>query len=212
MTETEETLRYWLAQEDWYPSRYTQNFLDNNAVEVANNTLASISADAQPEPHSYAALLYTAFATIGFMPSAGGKIPRRKAGVRASLLLADRNDPRAIPALARVFETEGVWQNKYQDQIVSALTKALSADNHGQSAIYADDVSRLARRIWSSAPGRDLTAPFARLLLAAIRFLHMIRRGDPLLPEIAAAPSRQELRSHVRDIVVSLLDNGTPPR
>ncbi len=59
ITEVEETLRYWLAQEDWYPSRYTQNFLVNNSVEVANETLARIASDAQPEPHSYLALLYS---------------------------------------------------------------------------------------------------------------------------------------------------------
>ncbi len=112
MSEAEETLRYWLANEDWYPSACTTRFLKTTPPEEAADMLVLIAEDAQPEPHSYSVTLYNAFATAGFMPSAGGKIPRRKAGVRAALLLAQLNDSRCISPLIRVFETQSVWQSK----------------------------------------------------------------------------------------------------
>ncbi len=213
MTETEDTLRYWLAQEDWYPSRYTQTFLENTPPEEIGDTLARIAADAEPEPHSYAALLYTAFATAGFLPSAGGKIPRRKAGVRAALLLAERDDPRCIPALTRVFETESVWQNKYQEQIVAALTRYLTKAASGNSEHpYGDEVEQLATRIWNIQPNSDLPVNFARLLLSALRYLHAVDLEAPIWHRIVTSDSRHPIRTEIRDTLRSLLDNPAPSR
>lgn len=188
MTETEETLRYWLAQEDVYPSRYTQNFLRNTPETEANDTLTGIAFDAEPEPHSYLAMLYTAFATVGFMPSAGGRIPRRKAGVRAAMLLADRNDYRCVAPLVRVFETDAVWQNRYQTQIVSALTHFF-AGNAGRISLpeVTRDAERVAGRVWNHAPRRDLPPAWARLLVAALRFVRAIHIESDILQSIATA-------------------------
>lgn len=208
MTETEETLRYWLAQEDWYPSSYTQKFLDTNSGEVVGDTLARIAGDAEPEPHSYGALLYTAFATIGFMPSAGGKILRRKAGVRAALLLAERNDARCVPALIRVFETEGVWQNKYHEQIVSALTRYFAdAADGGEETGYVTEVAGLVARIWEHAQNTDLSPSLARLLLSAAGYLRATgAKQHAILRTIAQSepprPMRREVRDRLRNVSV----------
>jgi hypothetical protein len=200
MTETEETLRYWLAQEDWYPSRYTQNFLNTNPADVANETLARIAEDAQPEPHSYGALLYTAFATIGFMPSAGGKVLRRKSGVRAALLLAERNDGRCVPALIRVFETEAVWQNKYQEQIVTGLTRYLAkTTDDGNTVSYTEEVAELIARIWNHAQKRDLSPSLARLLLSAASYLRAPGANHAILRTIAESEPPRPIRREVRD-------------
>ena len=214
MTETEETLRYWLAQEDVYPSRYTQNFLRNTARNDANDTLASIAADADAEPHSYFALLYSAFATIGFMPSAGGKIPRRKAGVRAALLLSDRNDIRCVAPLVRVFETDPVWQNHYQAQIVSALSHFF-ANNAGKLLVpeIVKDAEHLAAHVWSHAPRRDLPPAWARLLSNVLRFVRAAHAGGDLLQTVTATNyATFPNRAAVRETALALLDKPDAAR
>ncbi|MBC8139815.1 MAG: hypothetical protein H7Y38_00060 [Armatimonadetes bacterium] len=210
-TDTEETLRYWLAQEDVYPSRYTQNFLKETAEDDAGDILDSIARDAEPQMHSYLELLWTAFATIGFLPSGGGKIPRRKAGVRAALMLSDRDDARCVAPLVRVFETDPMWQNRYQTQIVSALTHYFSR-NAGKvtaSEVVAD-AERIAGRVWRYTPRRDLPEAWARLVVAALSFVHAAGAGADLLDAVAGAKvDTLPNRAGVREAVGRLLEGQT---
>lgn len=163
-------LRYWLSNEDWYPSRFTQHFLRDTPPAVAADTLARIAADAEPEPRSLWSLFVAAFATSGFLPSGGAQIGRRKAGVRAALLLADLNDGRSLAPLVRVFCTEPLFQNKYHREIEAALLRQVARTNpDGDHAPLRELLARLER---AGSPLR-----FARLQSAVRAALYERRIG-----------------------------------
>jgi predicted nucleic acid-binding protein len=171
-------LRYWLANEDWYMSRYTREWLQRTPSDEATDTLAAIAEDAVAEPRAPWAVMATVVASAGLATSdgIGGKGPgARKAGTRAALLLAERNDPRCIPPLVRVFSTGGFLQSKYQSQIESALLRVLSSQDMKQSLTpYAPDIRELVERIWKNGERRDLPAAQADLVIAAIHFLYNV--------------------------------------
>ena len=171
-------LRYWLANEDWYMSRYTREWLDRTPADTAANTLAEIAEDAVAEPRAPWAVVATIVASAGLATSdgIGGKGPgARKAGTRAALILADMQDGRAIPALIRVFSTGGFLQSKYQDQIETALTKYFSTEENGpEVARHAGDIRLLVERIWQSGERQDLTTSLADLLVAALHSLQSL--------------------------------------
>ena len=113
--QSEDELRYWLVNEDWYMSRHTREWLERTPPDEAADLLARIAQDANPEPRSAWSMFLTGIASSGFSPSnaIAGKGPdERKAGTRAALMLANLNDARCVAPLVRVFETNGLWQNK----------------------------------------------------------------------------------------------------
>jgi hypothetical protein len=173
-------LRYWLANEDWYMSRYTREWLERTPQKEATDALAQIAEDAVAEPRAPWAVVATIVASAGLATSdgIGGKGPgARKAGTRAALILADMQDARALPPLIRVFSTGGFLQSKYQDQIETALTQFLAAaeaKNDPDIARYAGDIRALTERIWQSGERQDLSASLADLLITTIHYLQSL--------------------------------------
>ncbi|MES2459931.1 MAG: hypothetical protein V4671_05050 [Armatimonadota bacterium] len=208
-------LRYWLANEDWYMSRYTREWLERTPPEIAADTLAAIAEDAVAEPRAPWAIVATVVASAGLATSdgIGGKGPgSRKAGTRAALILAERGDSRAIPPLVRVFSTGGFLQSKYQSQIETALAKLLeSADAPSGLPTYAGDIRTLAECIWQSGERQDLSPAHADLLLAAIRTLDAI--GGPaelaiiraIAESTAGNVARQPQRARVKAVAENLI-------
>jgi hypothetical protein len=207
-----EELEYWLSNEDWYKSRFTQNWLKRTPPEVAVEVLAPLAAQADLEPRNPWAMFVRGFVASGFSATsaiAGQKIRIRRAGVRAALMLAELNDARAIPALVRVFEPNRNWQHKYQELIEDALVQFLSSEeNIVRAAPYADHLRNLARRIWESGNDRhDLSPRFATVLLAILPALAQTEGEEnaALLKEIASHPVQAAQRRRVQEAVGGLL-------
>lgn len=174
---THEDLRYWLGNEEWYPSRFTQNWLKSTPPDEAAETLTHIAEDAQPQPRGFFSRFALAFATTGFATSsgiAGGGPTARKVGVRAALLLASMKDPRAITPLVRVFDPYGFWQSPYQEEIESALIRLLSeATEQGKASDFQEDVRLLVNRtLPERRKQRELSGSLTNLLIASLRYLH----------------------------------------
>jgi hypothetical protein len=208
---SETELEYWLANEDWYRSRFTRDWLARTPREKAVEVLARLVEGADPEPRSLWAIFLAGFASSGFAPSssvAGKGVRIRKIGVRAALMLADLNDSRCVAPLARVFETNRVWQNKYHELIETALQRFLGSTTGvpgDAAAAYAADLRALAARLWESGHGRsDLTQANAELLVAVLRRLHADgdETGVALLRSItdfrATRPNQRWVQDHVR--------------
>lgn len=175
----QEELQYWLANEDWYPSRFTQNWLRRTPAAEVVETLNLIAQDAQPQPPCLLSRIGIIFATTGFATSsgiAGGGPQKRKAGVRAALMLGDLNDLRAITPLVRVFDPYGFWQSKYQKEIEVTLTRLLSqAAEQGGVAAYRNEVQTLINRILQDSRKRsDLSGPLTDLLITSLHYLRAI--------------------------------------
>lgn len=125
--DTTATLRRSLAQEDVYMSHSTREWLKRTPHEEALNILAEIAADAQPERRSIVqhcvTMLLASFATSdGLNP----KAVARRVGTRAAIMLADMDDPRALPPLVRVFELNMMRQGNYQELVEKSLTRYLT--------------------------------------------------------------------------------------
>jgi hypothetical protein len=210
-------IRYWLANEDWYPSAYTRAWLERTPPDVAADILAQIAEDADLEARSSWSIFLMIFAVAGFSPSnaIAGKHPDDlKAGIRAALLLAGMNDARAIPPLVRVYETDSLRQSKYQEKIEPALTRVLnhvlSAANDHEIHQYADDIRQLTARAWGFGGGRrELPPGTTELLLTALRWLGRSRtEGDArLLRFIAASQGRKPNRIRVKEVTDGLLNS-----
>jgi hypothetical protein len=208
VTTPDADLRYWLANEDWYMSRYTREWLQRTPGDEASDTLAAIAVDAVAEPRAPWAVMATVVASAGLATSdgIGGKGPgARKAGTRAALILAELNDLRCISPLVRVFSTGGFLQSKYQSQIESALFQVLSGiENTHDSARYTPDVRELVERIWKSGERRDLSPAHADLVIAGIKFLHNVGGPDNLatvhaiISDQSASAARQPQRARVK--------------
>jgi len=198
-------LRYWLANEDWYPSRYTREWLERTPPDMASETLARIAEDAYPESHLPWVVFFAALAVAGFFPSnaiAGRRPDARKAGLRAALMLADRNNARALPALVRVFETSGVWQGKYQEKIEAALLRLTDKSASPKMQQYAPDILALAERLRAFGGRREISPRNTRLLLALLPHLPP---DAPLLKSIADAQARPPNRRKVSELAQALL-------
>lgn len=206
-----EELEYWLSNEDWYKSRFTQNWLKRTPPEVAVEVLAPLAAKADLEPRNPWAMFVRGFVASGFSATsaiAGQKIRLRRAGVRAALLLAELNDARAIPALTRVFEANRNWQHKYQELIEDALIQFLSTgENIARASPYAGHLRDLAQRIWeSSSDRRDLSHRYMEVLLSLVRALHQIG-GDEywsFLKGIAQPEAQAPNRRRVQEVISGL--------
>jgi hypothetical protein len=218
--ESEKDLRYWLVTEDRYMSAHTRDWLERTAPVQAADTLARIAQDAQPETRPVWRVMLADFAGILLFTSdaVSHQGPNaRKAGTRAALMLADRDDARCLAPLARVFETRPSQQSKYQKRIEDALTRVLSqeADRRqvaaqgqaGQQDARAA-VQTLAKRLWDHGGARrDLPDGFADLLLAALRYLHA-PGGEPdqaLLESIATSLPATPNRARVEKAAAALL-------
>jgi hypothetical protein len=207
---SEEDLRYWLTNEDWYFSQHTRAWLERTPRGEAAEVLARVAADAALEPRTVGNFFATLVTTAGLTPAgaiAGVGPHERKAGTRAALLLAHLGDARAVPALARVWDARESRRSQYHELIEKALTVYLSEPAHdGDLAEHAETLRDLARRLWQpETPRRDLTAPTADLLIAALRPLAAMNAPEDraLLREIADAeghgPNRQRVRDAVRE-------------
>lgn len=202
--QTEEDLRYWLVNEDWYMSRHTREWLEATPADEAADLLARVAQDAQPEPRSAWSMFITGFASAGFAPSnaiAGAGPNNRKSGIRAAVMLGNQGDFRALVPLLRVFEPDPRWQNKYQRQIADALIELLSAAPDAESRRFAPEIRALADRIWRfGAPKRDLPDPLTDVLLAALRWLAAIdpSAAEAVLVASAETPNRSRVRASLQ--------------
>jgi hypothetical protein len=188
----QEELQYWLANEDWYPSRFTQNWLRRTPPAEVAETLNLLAQQAQPQPPGLLSRIGIIFATTGFATSSGitGGGPKvRKAGVRAALMLGDLNDLRAITPLVRVFDPYGFWQSKYQKEIEVTLTRLLSQATEQGAAAYRMEVQTLVNRILQDSRKRnDLSGPLTDLLITALNYLAAIgdEENQTFLANVAA--------------------------
>ena len=169
----EQELRYWLANEDWYMSRYTRDWLDRTPRDRAVDVLAGIAEGADREPRSVfaAGLLLMAWFSISGSVSSGPNV--RKAGTRAALMLAKLDDSRAIPALARVYSASGRRQGKYHELVEAGLAGILSRKAGDAEIVgYRGIVQERAEGVWKTFDRRrDLSAGAADLLIACFRVL-----------------------------------------
>lgn len=213
----EEDLRYWLANEDWYPSQYTRQWLERTPAEEAADTLAHVAEDAQPEPRAFWSVAITFLSIAGLTTSdgiAGSGPGARKAGTRAALLLIERDDPRGVAPLARVFSTDGILQSKYQEQIEQALTVFLSRNEaQAKDAPYLADLRTLAHRLWQVGSLRDLSQARADLLLVLLRFLQTAggEANQAVLQSITGTTVKTANRLRVRTAVAEMLDTNPSP-
>lgn len=205
------TLQYWLANEDVYTSAYVRKWLERTPPDEAADTLASIARYARPEPHSLLWMLFhglTATLTTAEIISENSPAGR-KAGIRAAILLASLNDSRALPPLARVFETHWFWESKYQAAIEGALLRLLT-EVPGDTDLrpYREDLLQVAGRIWQVGGGRaELSARRADLLIALLQRLAPItgEAEAALLKTIVSAEARTPQRSRVKEAAAKLL-------
>ena len=206
---TDDDLKHWLEVEEWYMSSHTREWLQRTDPREASDALARVAEGADREPNTAWSAIATNIAMSGFAPGgaiAGPGPGTRKAGVRAALMLEKAGDPRAVAPLARAFAAPGSRQTQYQGLIEEALARALAR----AEAISADDVADvldLARRAWSSRPGRDLAPLHADIVASALPLLAPHPSAAPLLRAIAAddsrgAAARGANRKRVREVAV----------
>lgn len=192
---SEEQLGYWLANEDWYMSRHTRQWLDQTPPAVATDTLARIAEQAAKEPQ---ALWYRAAATFaaGFSPSgvADPRMAARKAGLRAALMLADLGDVRAVVPLVRVWEPDPARQGKYHPRIEESLSRLLANVAPEDVPVLAPELRALAQTVWQTGgERRDLSPLLADLLKIVFRLLESSGEAnstDTLLPPVHAKPNQ----------------------
>ena len=202
-------LRYWLANEDWYLSGYTRKWLQHTPPEEAAEVLAEIAADAQPEPRGAWQLFLLFLTWFSLSGSIGPGPARRKAGIRAAVLLARMGDSRALEPLVRVYETVRWRQSRYHELIESALIRLLASPSARPGLRpHVSVINDLARRVWSLGGGRrDLDPGAADLLVAALKVLASPGvEGDlTLVREIAGFHSTARCRAGVAEAARSLL-------
>lgn len=207
------TLLYWLANEDIYTSPYVRNWLKRTPREEAADVLAHISEYAQPESRSFfhqgflgLLMMFTTAEVVTKKSPAG-----RKAGTRAAMLLANRNDLRSLAPLVRVFEPDWFWAGKYQAAIETALLQLLSeAEGQPEIRAHAEDLRNLANRIWRSGPRRaDLSPRLTDLLLATLRLLKEIdgETDLALLKSLTEAKATQPNRARIKATATELLNS-----
>lgn len=204
-------LHQWLADEDWYPSAHTKEWLRRTPKAEAADTLYTLAQAADLEPMNPWSVFVMIGVLAGFVPSqgaAGRKVLDRKAGIRAALYLADFGDARAIVPLCRLWTTSGVKRSKYHDQIEAALTGLLSVSRDSPApAETAEAVRDVARRVWEGRPAsRDLTPEEADLIVAAFDFLRGGSESGALAVRITATPSRLPQRARVQEAVQSAVN------
>jgi hypothetical protein len=208
------TLQYWLVNEDVYTSSYVLKWLKRTPSQEAADTLACIAQQAYPESHSLAWMFFhglTAMLTTAEIVSKNSPAGR-KAGIRAALLLAGRNDPRALAPLARVFEPHWFWESKYQPAIEAALLSFLSKAEPGLNlSSYRDALLGVAERLWHNGAGRkELSARRADLLIALLQQLSTggEERERRLLKTISAGEARSLQRGRVQETAAALADTS----
>lgn len=207
-------LVYWLANEDVYTSDYVRKWIESTPREEAAGVLAELANMAQPEPRSFWYGMFRAYmVAFGTSDSVNPKGPAgRKAGTRAGMLLANMGDPRAIPPLVRVFETEWHRLGKYQAAIESSLIRVLgkTLDLSDQEP-YVSSVRELAFRLWRSGQGqKELSTRHTELLSASLTWLEKPGGEDEmaLFNTIAQTPTSTPHRRRIKDEAVALLNRA----
>jgi len=151
----EADIRHFLSVEDWYFSQSTRRWHQETPPEDAAEILVRLSEDADLEPQNPWLFVAKAVVTAGFTPGgglAGKAVPRRKAGIRAALLLSYRGDVRCIPALCRVWSADA-RRSVYQDLIEEALVRVLREKSPDEIALYAAILRQLAARVDKASAG-----------------------------------------------------------
>ncbi len=208
-------VRYWLANEDRYMSGYVRKYLETTPFDEASNDLELIASSAGREPHSlFDALLggflqvFTTAESVNESSPAG-----RKAGIRAALLLAHRQDPRCLSPLVRSLELGIFWAGAHQRRMEEALILFLESSPKAIGLTpYSKTLNDLVKLIWRSRSLRnDLSKKRISLLLLSSDWLKRIGgvKGRELLVEIATAKTSQHGRRQAQDHINSLL-SGNP--
>jgi len=213
-SEERTTLQYWFANEDVYTSAYVRKWLERTPPDEVGDVLAAIAQYARPEPHS---LLWMVFHALTAMLTTAEIISEkspagRKSGIRAAMLLATRDDLRALGPLVRVFETHGFWKGKYQDGIETALLHLLSrAPEETDWTPYRTDIRTLADAIRQIGRGRqELSARQTDLLIVALQRLASVTDADTtaLLQTIASTEARTPHRTRIQDAARKILSDS----
>ncbi len=202
-------LLYWLANEDVYTSDYVRGWLERMPPREVADDLLLIATYAQPEPHSlWHAIWRGVIMLLATTDSVSETGPAgRKAGTRAALLLANRNDPHAVAPLVRVFEPQGMWTGRYQNAIEAALHRLLSNPVRQSEVLeYADALRTLIAKIRRSAGKTDLSSSLADLLIAALRHLRTAsaEQDAALLNSIAAEQTTKPNLARVQRAAIVL--------
>ena len=204
------TLRYWLANEDIYTSAYVRKWLERTPREAAVDTLAEMARTARPESHSLLRMMFhalTAMLTTAEIISDNSPAGR-KAGIRAAMLLAGMNDPRALPPLARVLETHWFWEGKYQAAIEAALLRLLAdVPETLDLSPYRTDLRKIVEDLLQFGHGKqEISSRRADLLIAALKRLAPIAEETDfsLLQKIASAQVRTPQRTRVKEAASAL--------
>lgn len=183
-------------------SHSTREWLKRTPPEQALDILAKIAEDAQPDRQSFLqyflTLLLASFATSdGLNP----KAVARRVGTRAAMMLADRDDPRCLPPLVRVFELNIMRQSNYQARIEKSLLRYLSnvvEQEGGVAALrpYEEDLRTLVTRIWRDGR-KELSPVLTEMLIVTLRSLAEIggAANIALIATLAnATPTKPNLR------------------
>ncbi|MCW3052163.1 MAG: hypothetical protein JWN14_1333 [Chthonomonadales bacterium] len=213
-SEERTTLQYWFANEDVYTSAYVRKWLERTPSDEVGDVLAAIAQYAHPEPHS---LLWMAFHALTAMLTTAEIISEkspagRKSGIRAAMLLANRNDLRALGPLVHVFEPHWFWKGRYQEAIEAALLHLLShAPEETEWTPYRADLRTLAEAIRQIGRGRqELSARQADLLIISLKRLASAADADTtiLLQTIASTEARTPHRARVQDEARKILSGS----
>ena len=198
-------VRYWLANEDRYMSGYVRNYLETTPFSEASDDLALIATSAGCEPHSLLNALLGGFLKVfTTAESVNERSPAgRKAGIRAALLLAHRQDPRCLAPLVRSLELGIFWAGAHQRRMEEALILFLESSPEAMDLTpYSQTLSDLAKRIWRSRSLRkDLSGERISLLLLSLDWLKRIggEKDWDLPVEIASAKTSQLGRKQAQD-------------
>ena len=205
-SQSNQKLRYWLANEDWYISSHTRDWLVRTPPEEAARTLAEIAESAGLERGGLLSLAQTLLAAFSISGSVTTGPASRKAGIRAAIMLGRMKDARAISPLARVYTPS--HPGKYHKLIEEALTDAIS---HGDSQTIRSQVSiveGLAEIIWTSVrAGRDFDNTRADLLIAAMSALVQpgAKSASGIVRMVAESRSEKPNRVRAREAARELL-------
>jgi hypothetical protein len=215
ISKSEVDLRYWLYEEDIYTSRHTREWLARTDPREAAELLERIAQDAEIERLSPLKEFLMGMA-VAFTTSSnllGNAHKARKCGVRAALILAEMGNPRAIPPLVRILETDGRPEGKYQPHVEAALLRLL-ASKESNLPRYVPQMRDMLERIWRRRGGKgDIPARLAALLEAALP--HIRGSGDPesreLLDSLASSSATGRNRAKIQQIARHAADTMAAP-